>query len=162
MPRTPRVSRPMASADHSALTEDDQKLVNYLEGQVIYNNARGYLSTAEQAREWFLEDGKLDVCPKFCDVVQGQDYAWRVLRQPKFMTAVIDYANGFDGPKFDEAQTAKAQALLILLSDSQPVDVILESDEENQTDLVMELAEGLFHYLHSGVIPEVDDEGDED
>lgn len=162
MARAPRVSRPKASANHSTLTEDDLKLVNYLNGQVIYNNARGYLSTAEQARDWFLEDGKLDVCPKFCDVVQGQDYAWRVLRQPKFMAAVIDYANGFDGPKFNEAQTAKAQALLILLSDSQPVDVILESDEENQTDLVMELAEGLFHYLHSGVIPEVDDEGDED
>lgn len=158
MSNAPRVSRPHSSVDHSALSKDDLKFVAYLDGSAMYNNARGYLYSAEQAREWFLEDGHLDVAPRFCDLVADQDYAWRVLRRPEFIAEVISFIEGGDNPKLTDEQKAKATALMIRLSDAQSVDVVVYCKEDEQVDLVMELAEPLYHYLHKGEIPELEED----
>jgi hypothetical protein len=156
MAHNPRPSRAKSSVDHSAITADDIKLIAYLDNEVLMNYACGYLYRAEQAREWFLEDGKIDTCLPFHEEVKDQDYAWRVLRRPAFIANIIDRLENGDNDKLTDEQKAKVEAIMLRLADSQQVDVVLFCNPDDQDDVQMELAEPIYHYIVEGELPETE------
>ena len=122
------------------------------------NNSNGYLYRAEMAREWYLEDGKIDRTQVFGELWKDQDYAWRVLLRKELHDAIIQQLEGGDNDPLTDAHKAKVVAILTRLSDHQPVDVVMYCKLDDQYELILEIAEALYQYLVEGEIPELEED----